>query len=609
MPRYIVDVLVDLVPHVKSYSNDRRLVIGTRSAGLHVVDEVLRRYRVFANPPIALKELTEEQQIDLLLQSASERTIQHPDRIVKALAGLPFLIVNAGRQLAAKNSAVGSLELRKRIVDDFLDECKLATSDLIDPQQAVELIVELSVIIPFDKNDHKAKSVLASILKLDEKVVSNCLERLEVRKVLKLIGNSYRFRSDMLGDLCLYNRTIKTDGEEYIRKCLERWLEINARKVITNIAAAAPGEQEGAPHRVIQRLVRQWIKESDETPLYERRSRLELLRSAIQLAPDATLDLMNAYANSEPATMDEISRVIGPLPPLNMDDYGPLLTSIGDLTGYAVRTIPILMELARRNLGGIYGDYSAGGVVKSLVNPFSHSVKDIKDVVEYLHNLALDENAAFYVTEIFLEASKALLAGSHDYSDSYEDQVTFGWRVLPAIEPVLEFRKFTLDRLLGLLKHPQKETRFLVVTALKDHGETHPSVSVLPLQREIEKEREYILGAINEFLRKEPDIKVLSALETLLLTWWALERENNLVPQLLEQFDNKRTSLYTAYRYYTAPGEVIYSFQKLLSNAPKSRRWSWWVSDKTDRRKRGPHTTGANTLLRKSIGRTHCRIP
>src|SRR5262249_8093951 len=76
------DVLMHLVPHVKSYSNDRRLVIGTRSAGLHVVDEVLKRYRIFANPPIGLKELTLEQQIDLLLQSANGKKIQHPDRIV-----------------------------------------------------------------------------------------------------------------------------------------------------------------------------------------------------------------------------------------------------------------------------------------------------------------------------------------------------------------------------------------------------------------------------------------------------------------------------------------------------------------------------------------------
>lgn len=573
-----------LVSYAKSFSKTCRLVIGVRSAGLHFVDEVLKGRKVDPSMTIELGELPLAQQVELLIQTANGKKIDNPERIVKALGGVPYLIVNAGRQISATSvEPTSANDIRNKLADDFIDECKLALSDLLDPQKIRDLIVELAVVVPLKRNDEKAKKIIASLLQVDDRTLNSCLNQLEQRKLFRVIGNALRFRADMLGDLVLSSRATESNADEFVRSCLERWLETKPENVITNLAAAARGDQEGAPHRVIQQLIREWIFEADKTPTYEQRSRLKVLQPAIYLAPEHALDLISAYANSSPDASDEISRLIGPTLPPNMDDYGPLLVNIARIPGYPVRVARLTLTLVRINLGGMYANYKPDGLFSSLVDPFTHLIEDIKNVIDHLYKTSVEENADCCEMEAFLSAATTLLAGTHEYTDSYEDQFTFGQRAIPAVQPVLEYRKFTLDRLVDLLRHPRPESRSLVVNAIRKHGAAHPSIGGdIPLRDEIAKERASLMSALRNLLADEKEIIVLSSVENLLIHWWATELEEPLTSELLELLDEKRTALYSTYRYFVAPNEAIDEFKSVRKKAPKKDRWSWWVKNRRD---------------------------
>ena len=433
-----------LVSYAKSFSKTCRLVIAVRSAGLHVVDEVLKRRKVDPSLSIELVELPLEQQVELLLQTAKKK-IEIPERIVKALGGVPYLIVNAGRQISNTSiEPTSAKDIRKKLADDFIDECKLALSDLLDPPKVTDLIVELAVVVPLKRNDEKTRKAIASLLQVDDRILNNCLNQLEQRKLFRVIGNALRFRADMLGDLVLSSRASGSDADEFVKSCLERWLETKPENVITNLAAAARGDHEGAPHRVIQQLIREWIIEADKTPTYEQRSRLKVLQPAVYLAPEHALDLISAYANSSPDASDEISKLIGPTLPPNMDDYGPLLVNIVRIPGYPVRVVRVILALMKKNLSGMYQNYKPEGLISSLVDPFTHSIEDIKNVVDHLYKTSLEERSESYGMEAFLAAATTLLGARHEDTGSYEEPFTFGQRAIPAVPPDLEYRQFSL---------------------------------------------------------------------------------------------------------------------------------------------------------------------
>ena len=581
------DVLESLTAYVKSYSKTCRLVIGVRSAGLNVVNEILKRYNFYPTPSIELPELTQEQQIKLLLNSGDGRPIEHPERIVKALSGIPYLIVNAGRQITKNQMDAAAMnDIRKRLAEDFIDECTLAVSNLATANETRDLIIELSTIIPLNKKDEKAMATIASVLKIDRAKLGCMLARLEERKLLRVIGNAFRFRADMLGDLCLYDRTTSLDANDFVRRSLERWLETKPEKVITNLAAASGGDGEAAPRKIIQELVRQWTEDSNRTHIYEQQSRLKVLSPAFYLAPDHILDLISAYANSSPTLPEELNQLLDRAVPLNMDDYGPLLVIIGELPGYAARVAPVALNLISKNLGGTYDNYRPTGLFSSLVDPLKHSSEDIKEVVDYLYEASLQEEASpYFATEAFLACAHELLAGSHEYTESYQDTLTFGQRVVRPIAPVLEYRNFTLERLLKLLHHPQTGTRKRVVETLQQHGSIHPSISrQVPLEERIAEERRLILASLANLLKTESDITVLSSIESLLINWWAMEREDEFIAGLLEIYDSRRSALYTAYRSYIAPDEVIEDFKAIKQKAPQKGKWNWWVDNGTKER-------------------------
>lgn len=589
-------VLSPLVAYVRSYANTCRLVIGMRSAGTDIVNNILGKYKQHTCPSFELSELSTQQQIELLQQSADGETIQHPERVVKAVDGVPYFIVYAGKQISGGETVASLDDLRTQLSSGFLNECEMALSDLLNPQQIKSLIIELSLIVPLHRNNQKAKDIIASVLNVGPGQLDMCLRRLEDRKLFRRVGNSLRFRVDMLGDVCLWSRVTASDAEQFVRESLQRWLTIEPQKALTNLAAASQGDEAGAVRKIVQELIWKWSAEARSLSPYERSARIKLLEHTIYLVPDQILDLISVYAaltrESKTGSTDR------PVP--DMDDYGPRLVGIGRLPGYAVKVAPVVLALTRRNLPSFYDTYKPKRLFSSIVSPLSHDKEDIKCVVGYLYDQCKTPDADSHVVEAFVACATELLSASHEYTDSYEDTFTIGHRVIRAVPAVIEYREFVLERLLKLLHHPNTEHRIAIIEALEEHGRNwSPVVREIPLREQINKERTGILEELGQLLDQETDIAVLSAIETRLLNWWAMELAGeDYIARLLENLDSKRTPLYTAFRYFIASDYAIDNFKALKGNAPTGNRWSWWVEQEMRHRDLVALEPLATTILR-----------
>lgn len=586
------EVIEPFIAFVKSFPKNVRLVIGIRNAGIDVINDILKKFKLYSRPSTQLPELTQEQQIELLKNSSGGKPIKNPERIVKELGGVPYYIVQVGKQLGGGKGESSGQQFLSELVENFMDECRVALKEILELSKINDLIFECSVLVPFNRKDKKTAKIVAEILKIDEDLLEKCLTKLCERQIFRVIGNSYRFKADMLSDLCLRSRIAQPDGNVFVQKAMKIWLKTEKEKVIVNLAAASIGDEKGAAHKIIQELVRQWSSDAPNIDIFERQERLKMLRSATFLAPDQILDLIISFATTMPA---EVSLVDGvaeeysedfkewiksrSLDIPNMDDYGPLLESMGSIPGYAVQVAPVSLNLFRKTLKGTYGNFKLQGLFSSLVDPFSHSTEDIKQVIDYLFKECNSDTPEPLVIQAFTACATELLRGSHQYNEFYGIQFTYGQRTLPAIPQVIEMRQYALERCLKMLHHPSKESRLSVIKVFEEHGNVQPYYHRdIPLKERISEEKIIILTELRERLKNETDFEVLSAIESFFLKRWAMEEEvKSIIAEALISFDSRKTPLYMTYRYYRDPEEAIEDFKSLQSKAPTGNRWSWWV--------------------------------
>lgn len=570
--RYLDDT-TKLIAHTKAFSPGKvKLILSCRSSGKEIVKNLADTqrvdYRTFELPQLSEKDL-----VEILKKAANSKKIEHPERIVKTLNGNLFLIVNTGKLIKGREVDPG--HIKNQIKDNLERESINALKGLtIDDRDVKRLLKELSVIVPFSKGqDNIVFEKLTAILGLEINKINEALEKLEDAKVLRTIGSSIRFNPDMNGDIYLSLELDKENGSELINQIFENWLSVHSKQIIANLAAASRHRETDTANKATKELIKKWINKTSETSDSLKSKRMELITPIAFLAPDEAINLIYAYIDSL-----NVKNIYGP----SRDTFGPVIYQILHIPKYEDVISKLILYIAQKNLKGTYNNYTPASLIKQTASPIevniSSAIKSLSELSNWTENKACTEIEASLAGKGVQEA----LAGSHEYSESYGNQLTIGRKTLVYKAPFKANINLLRDKAMEVLKnlifHPNDPIKKLGIDIVGDIG--HEATSTVDdFSMRILSDKTKAIEWLGELIGKTNSYEILSSIEDVLVRYWA---NNNIHSDLSDKVANilrsyPRSTEYIIFRYFVAQDIIITNFSNIEKGAPKDDRWSWLV--------------------------------
>ncbi|MDO9575664.1 MAG: hypothetical protein Q7J55_03975 [bacterium] len=576
--RYLEDSK-DLIAFAKSQSTSTKVILGTRTAGLGLIRQIIGNLRIeeFVEE-MPISKWSKEELIQLLRASVNKEKIDDEDLIV-TLYPNPFILVWIGRHI--KGEKIDIHRIRKKMVGNLEQDVEKALGISLTKGMVNELLLNLSCIVPCPKDDPQIIEILGKHLGLEDRKLKEYINRLLEVKILREIGKSTRFNPDMAGDLYLASK-LETLSETELSGLIERWMGICPEKILINLASASKYGDLKYVQSLLGKLVRSWINEVDKTPNNIRTKRLSLISEITFFVPEETLDLIYSYLNTKASPSDDpIIKAFNVDIEPDLDDYAPVIKDLMNIPGFHRKIASLIKDLAKSSLKAKYDNYKPIGLIRDLVSPIHRNPNFIKEVFEELSSWLTDLNIGIIEGELIVEAISEVLAGSHEYSRSLIGKFEFGERILKDSPVVHKPRDTALDLLKQLLLHSKLEIQLLGIKGVKNIGETRMgriSGKDLPLAQRIAKDRKEMIGVIGKLIRPDADFSLLNEIENLLITRWAQDISGTQkATELLRIFP--RSPEYIIYRYFVSPDYVIEDFIDVEKRAPKGDKWVWFVDN------------------------------
>ncbi len=565
-----------LISLVRSERNIK-VVLSSRSAGLSLLKYQLLHQRYDAFTTHQLSTLPEAILVKILCKAAGRPSINKSHQIVAGLNFNPYLIVQYGRRLKG-DIADDNLA---RVYDKLNYDLQLDTNQILgnelDKDKQIYLLAHLATIVPFQISDVTLQK-LSQLLDLSTRKIRGLLEKLISGKILRTTGDSVRFDPDMMGDLLLsFELGQKPSLAEDL---IDIWFPLAPSRSIANIASTFPyGKIDSVP-KVLEGLVNRWINQSREHGWHERTENLKNIRPASTLIPSKVINLIYAYL-SNPIREKNSSMSV------TLDDYGPLIQSVGMHPDYQIEILELVRELAESDLDGHYDNYKTDNLMKNLVSPISKAPVLIEKVLNRLLELCESQSLVETEARLAMIAASEILASAHEFHELYKDKFTIGEKPLRSTPQVEKLRDIGLKIYKALIDKKDSPTfQILGLEIAESIGTSRMGQwdeRRLPLGDRIARDRRTVLQILDRLPTECSNFEVLSKLEDLLFRWWAQkERGADRALKILPEIT--RPPEYRFFKRHTCPEFLIEDLPELLKEAPKKGIWNWWWDHHADAR-------------------------
>lgn len=371
-------------------------------------------------------------------------------------------------------------------------------------------------------------------------------------RILRQVGRTLRFRSDVEGDVLLTYLLVNYPA---LRAAARALLASNEGQLIARLRNLSMAG-EGHAASLVRELVTEWEQDPRRTPSDIWR----LLALCARAAP------------SEVSSLAE--RLIGIRAP-NEDEVVDVVAAVG--RGSSARGIKLADELLARTTFTSDIARFVGRLRDYLLNPVFHGPEELQEVCETLLEW-MNSPLTVPRSSLIAEALCAMLATLVRWQSS--DAATFTLRewALPATPPFLSLRKSALVVLESMLVHTDRHARLDALAVLSKHGEPSFGVDVSqePMKGEEDSEFSTMIPTLRRLLDEECDLALRVEMHGQLFTRWVTGRPGSEICAVLLR-GHAWEPLAKAYQF-SAGWDWFFSFDEVLAEAPLSNeeRWSWW---------------------------------
>ncbi|MCA9670668.1 MAG: hypothetical protein KC503_33960 [Myxococcales bacterium] len=602
--RYLIvvdDADRDYVEHVRPFARlvlgakpDLVLVVGCRPGSTDLLLRQLAADGVHRTCLVGLAPLSKER-LEELVQQTTKLDERDRRRLVRAVGGNLFLL-SAAVQALQSNEHPLSFASNDNLKRDVLARLAQHADAILRGAEITappDLRAVLALLVPFAHTNESERMLASRVLGLDDAAqLDGICELLVEAGSLRAVGHKLRFSADLVGDFVLDARLARGDYRSFVKQVVSPLLAEVPQRVVTNLShASAVGS--GRARQTLAALLANWATEESRKPTPERKQRLDCAIYTGRVAPDETLDFIEATvdapppdpAQRRPTDRRELFRRAWEgedfVDDLSTDDISPALLVVGRHPRLVGRTLDVLTAVPSRVAVGTYDNYKPGQVARSLCSPLEVGPDTIEAALQQAGVwLAADAPSPEQVAIIFA-AIGTVLRTTWSFTESDAATVTHGARALPESQAMSTLREHAMALLERGVEHASEAVRLAAIGAADRLGESHPAykISEIPLESRSATERRAIFEQLGRRLQTESSLAVLHALETTLMTsWLRLRPEADLAEEALGRFEP--SVQLRVLRWTIRPWDGFENFSLLRAEAPNEKRWSWWVHRK-----------------------------
>lgn len=552
------------------YNRDSvKVILASRTSAAHMINEIVNQLRVEEiYDESNISSWDKDDLINLLRIVTGQDKVDDEEMIASSYPN-PFLMVWIGKQIK-KEPALALDKLKEKFVNDLDYDSHNCLQQFLNQSQTRKLLKSLACVVPFYRNSADVLKELGGEIGLDPDKIAEAIDVLVKAGVLRTVGRSVRFNPDMKGDLYLAYELEKESDIKNIEKLINTWTPISADNLFSNFGAATGYAKVPALEKIFSGIIKSWINDAEKSSSDERRRVLNLVEKILHIVSDDCLNLLSTYLQVAPPTGDHLS--------LTTDHYGPIVLKLLGVPNQRVDVLELIEKIESKGIEGTYSNYQPTSLISDSVSPLENGKDVIQVTLDLFSSWTQEPNAIR--TKLVSAALGEVLAGSHKFTKSRIKGITFGHRMLKDTKDVRGIRDKALMILKAMLTSHDLDTTLSGIQVAEEIGEGGMGISEkeMPLKEKIASERKEILDCIAELVSPDTNIRLLNAIEDLLLKWWAQQKpgteESN---EILRKFP--RAPEYRFTRYFISPDYVMEDFGKIESQAPSDDRWRWFVDN------------------------------
>ena len=556
--------LLDVVN--KTPGSKLKLVLSVRTPSKDMVQSWVSEKRIIEVSMSELEKLPEEALIDLLKKASIEKTFDHPERIVRALGHNPFFVIAYSRLMTGEATPA---ELKSQITNSLETGLNCLTVLDFTQEEARTLLTHMAAIVPFRLDYQQIVEQLSSVTHKTGEVLVRAVKKLIEVRLLRYVGSSIRFSSDLNGNVYLGTIFEGRNGTETANELFERWLPILPENIASNIASASRNCNPASGAEASSRIIHTLVHTAADTTNSQKNAVLNWIKHLTFLAPEEVSNLLFSYIN-EQKNPDEISR----------DTYGPVIQGLLHVPGFQEYGLRLTNLLSEKQINGTYINYEPTAFVKGACSPIETGSIDI--CIASMHVLctwADSQKLSDKQAELITTGIKEALSGSHEYEGFYGHTITTGRRGLVYSAKLEEYRNAALEVYKKIIYKPEI---FVQVRALGIYNE----IGRESYQREgtlwnrIVADHATVLDWIIDLLASDTfAFPALAQAEDVLMRLWA---NNEVYPDLSTRAEEllaaiDRSVEFQVYKLMMGREFIISDFETLRTTAPVTGRWSWLV--------------------------------
>ena len=554
----------DILGAAKHLDRSRiRIVLTSRTENVDTIYKEIDRLRINDSKNIELESLPAEEQVKLLEEVSGKSITKEMEKVLKGLGDNLHQIVQYGVLLSGSDS-VKAEDINTGIIKEQLSKAGTLQSQGFSENEVNKLLVLLAANVPFKYSDEKSLSLLSSQLGKSQEDVERAIKTLEDNGLIRQIGKSYRFSTDMKGNILLSQLV---SSETLDKNIVHEWMSIDAKQLSYNLGIAYMHSKDAWLHSLIKSVVESLSVELGGAEQDVSTRGLDWLANFTHVVPEVVVNCLYILLQK----LED---------PINRDDLGSILSSLVVQPVFNKEILELVRVISNRNTDGRYNNYEPKELIGDAVSPIK-----MRNIDTAIQNLALlqewssEDDMSKDTLELIISALEEALGGSHKYNHSEGVTITFGHRVLVYGPKVEEYRSSAMLVVKKLFKHTQNEAKIEATKLLSKVGaETHTKEG--PLWNRIINDKLEVLKHIeNEILSEDPDIRLLSEAEDELFRLWG---NTDVYPELeaktleLLKVLPKSPEL-QIYKLISNSDFVIKNNADVISEAPDTEIWSWLV--------------------------------
>jgi len=558
------DVAKKLLDVVRHSGNNIKLIFTTRTPEKQRVKDWLQGKRINQMSEINIHELSDESLTELLFVTSGKRDIEHPDRIIKELNRNPQFIIAYGKEMVAEES----FEIRNLVLNLLDDASRHLLQAGFNEQEAKKLLGQIAAIVPFKLESQDTLKAFSSITNKSVEEVEKAINTLVGLGILRFVGATVRFSSDLNGNIFLSTLIDKTGGDNFLYSLFEHWMPLVPKNLALNVLYASNYTKTATIKNVCVNIVNKLVNRSSNTTFQEDRLVVDWIQPLVFLAPEEVTNLLYTFIGKY--KKEEIDR----------DKYGPIIESLLRVPGFQKNGINLLRIIAERGITGTYHNYEPETLVRNAASPiWAKNINICIYTIESLDAWIEAGNLTREQIDLIVYGVGEALRGSHEYTDSYANKITVGRKRLIFSAKIGEYRALAMTVLKKIINSADKYAQIKSLKVFDDIGyEADPSD--IDMWTRILEDKNSMLSWIDELIDKKIfTLETLAEAEDLLMRLWA---NNEIYPNLSARAENillklERPPELQALKLLDGSDFIVSNFEAIKNEAPDKGRWSWLV--------------------------------